>query len=458
MARLMEKGELPRVEEWKQATLEYKASSIPLGVIEDQPSDAVFKRAQSAPAPLPDEVLPRGVLTAAAIPSFHYENSEYWFRLNAYYQPDPQPTASSPNSVLPPARQLVLYRNYNDFYDFQINLLNQFPLEAGRNANGEEEESNRILPYMPGPAEFVDDIVTAHRRKELDDYLNQLCALSESAEYILRCDLIRMFFSPRAGDLMEPVEDQVQSSPLEQPAAYKNGTHDLEKDFEGLRVDAGDEGRSREASKSDYGGDDDDRVSSRFRAQPNRYSDRGSTGGTQPGTSRSASPRPADDEYDHAYPPASGQDSPYAGSSGFYPSLPPAAHPQSKVHHRSQSHTHHPIPTHPYQSQHSRSRSNTSSPMPQTPPSSTATPAPAFLKIKIFHSNTDDLIAIRVPPRVTFVQLLSKVRERLGADVMSLRYRDSVGGSGSGEWCEINGDEDLKDWVGKGDKLVLYAD
>jgi len=179
--------------------------------------------------------------------------------------------------------------------------------------------------------------------------------------------------------------------------------------------------------------------------------------------SRSASPdrRGEDDDFNSPRQTQDGQEhSPYAGSSGFYPSQPPPA----KAHHRSQSHAHQPLPvTHPYQSQHARSRSNASSPMPPTPPPSATTPAPAFLKIKIFHSNTDDLIAIRVPPRVTFTQLLSKVRERLGSDVMCLRYRDSWAGGGAGSnadnsWHELNGDDELREWVGKGDKLVLYAD
>ncbi|KDQ06992.1 hypothetical protein BOTBODRAFT_167440 [Botryobasidium botryosum FD-172 SS1] len=458
--KLMERGELPRVEEWKKATLEYKASSIPLGVLDVEPSDTPSTRSPQSPTspPQPDDMLPRGVLTAATIPSFHYENNEYWFRLNASYQPNPEPSTSSP-SPLPLARQLVLYRNYDDFYDFQINLLDQFPVEAGRNGanKSEEDESSRILPYMPGPVNYVDDIVTAHRRKELDDYLNQLCALSQQAEYILRCDLIRMFFSPRAGDLMEMVEDRVHVVPPRDPDHHpnQNGAGALEKDFEGLRVD--DLGHSRQNSASDYGADDDERrVSSQFGAQPHRYSDRGPIGGAQPTMSRSASPDRRfedDDEFDSPH-------MTHDGTSGFYPSQPPPP----KTHSRSQSHTHQQLPvTHPYQSQHARSRSNTSSPMPPTPPPSGSAPAPTFLKIKIFHSNTDDLIAIRVPPRVTYTQLLSKVRERLGSDVTCLRYRDSwpggaPGSNGDSSWHELNGDDELREWVGKEDKLVLYAD
>jgi hypothetical protein len=41
-----------------------------------------------------------------------------------------------------------------DFYDFQINLLHEFPVEAGK------EDRERILPYMPGPLTHVDEQVT----------------------------------------------------------------------------------------------------------------------------------------------------------------------------------------------------------------------------------------------------------------------------------------------------------
>lgn len=81
---------------------------------------------------------------------------------------------------------------------------------------------------------------------------------------------------------------------------------------------------------------------------------------------------------------------------------------------------------------------------------------PAFLKIKIFHSQSDDLIAIRVPPRVTYSQLITKVRDRLGDEISVLRYRESYDGNKA--WREIGGDAELRDWLSKGDKLVLYAD
>ncbi len=56
---------------------------------------------------------------------------EYWFHVHALYQPfDP-----SDPSTLPPTKQLVLYRAYDDFFDFQIALLDTFAREGGRGEN-----------------------------------------------------------------------------------------------------------------------------------------------------------------------------------------------------------------------------------------------------------------------------------------------------------------------------------
>jgi bud emergence protein 1 len=94
------------------------------------------------------------------------------------------------------------------------------------------------------------------------------------------------------------------------------------------------------------------------------------------------------------------------------------------------------------------------------PPISASNPNTAFVKIKIFHSSTDELIAIRVSPRVVLGQLMDKVRERLGSDIEGLKYRDGQagGGGGPGGWVDILNDVDLKSWMASGDKLVLYAE
>ena len=227
---LMRRGDVPTVEEWKRAILEYKATSISLGVIDDastggpvrnspymQPSESAPRpneQAQSLPAMQEEEApgpstqtsLPPGILLSAGVVSWHYEMEEYWFRINALFQPD---GPSEPNA-LPPAKQLVLFRVYNDFYDFQVDLLNTFPIEAGRSTpDGQavtDSQESRILPYMPGPAAKVDDGVTIIRREELDAYLVQLSNLWElNAEHILRHQLIRDFFAPKAGDVEEHV-------------------------------------------------------------------------------------------------------------------------------------------------------------------------------------------------------------------------------------------------------------
>jgi bud emergence protein 1 len=82
--------------------------------------------------------------------------------------------------------------------------------------------------------------------------------------------------------------------------------------------------------------------------------------------------------------------------------------------------------------------------------------APAFIKIKILDRNTDDMIAIRVPPRVTYEQLVDKVRDRLVAQVSRLQYRDHAAGPDA--FSDVMDDQSLKDWLDREDKLVLYAE
>lgn len=93
--------------------------------------------------------------------------------------------------------------------------------------------------------------------------------------------------------------------------------------------------------------------------------------------------------------------------------------------------------------------------------SSGAGPTSQFLKVKIFHSNSDDLIAIRVSPRITHHQLVEKVRDRLGNEIRELRYSlkgaPSGGGRAAPEMITIHDDEDLREWVANNSKLVLYA-
>lgn len=83
-------------------------------------------------------------------------------------------------------------RYYEDFYDFQIALLTEFPAEAG-NTNTQK----RTLPYMPGPVNYVTDAITEGRLHNLDAYVKNLLG---QPDYIAKCNLVRQFFAPREGD------------------------------------------------------------------------------------------------------------------------------------------------------------------------------------------------------------------------------------------------------------------
>ena len=463
---IIARGELPKVEDWKRAMHDYKQSSIPLGVLDEKstsPSShpifppppksvyglhtppAVSIRATAPmepfsenrpPTPVSMEdpsLLPPGVLISAEVVDFHFENDEYWFRINAIYLPE------DPSSFTTlPARQLVLFRVYDDFYDFQIALLDAFPVEAGRE-NGPpspqseggptEIESSRILPYMPGPVPQVDDVVTSLRREELDDYLRQLCALRDiKADHVLRHQLVRSFFSPKPGD----VETVIQSSQnVESHSALSQSYQDQDRydDYENVRNGVGalslGNNRSRLSNdpryEEDYGqsGDYEYRPTDRIASRNGHYV-HGRTGS-------SASLALSPNEPSHPGP------SPRDGTSQY--------------HSRTNS-------IHFSDSGQSASPSSRQLGHPTSNPSISATnPQTAFLKIKIFHRRTDDLIAIRVNPRVSHIQLMEKVRERLGDEIQAVSYRNSL----TGAFSDLQDDYGLREWLNHADKHVLYA-
>jgi len=95
-------------------------------------------------------------------------------------------------SQMEDGRHWCLQRLYQDFYDLQINLIQEFPLEAG-NIKGHE----RSLPYMPGPVTYVTDKISNGRRANLDEYIRNLLKLGP---HITKGYLVRKFFAPRQGD------------------------------------------------------------------------------------------------------------------------------------------------------------------------------------------------------------------------------------------------------------------
>ncbi|KAH0608641.1 uncharacterized protein H6S33_001775 [Morchella sextelata] len=196
---------VPKVEEWKKMAAEYKNSSISLGKFEsDEPTQRLQHMSLSEPNSYgngtnsnrstmqqgyaqeqyrhsrtpssqgqPQLVAP----VSGSVDSYSFENGRYWYVLNA---------------VMEDGRHWSLCRFYEDFYDFQIALLDEFKDEAGHTGQ------QRILPYMPGPVTYVTDTISAARRQSLDDYIKNLLAMPS---YISKSGLVKQLFAPRPGDV-----------------------------------------------------------------------------------------------------------------------------------------------------------------------------------------------------------------------------------------------------------------
>nr|QHW03304.1 polarity protein Bem1 [Flammulina velutipes] len=466
---LMDGGDLPKVEDWKRAMFNYKQNSISLGVI-DSPNnrDSVQNSPYNQPPPTKvvppspidkqdvSDCLPDGILLSADVVSFHFEMEEYWFRIDAIFQPYPPPGQNR----LPPAKHLVLFRVYNDFYDFQVSLLNSFPREAGR-----EEPHPRMLPYMPGPAQSVDDALTATRRAELDEYLHSLCELSKvGVKYILESQVVREFLSLKPGDVESPTEPRVQE--IEELISLESQTNgDLDEYGSEIRDTLG------KMRVDDYGD----------RSDGSEYDDEGYAPSPQRQLQEQQKGSYDRHPYSIAPPPMNGRRPSednnlrlHAHSQNHNKTL-----SQTSINHRTPSpystnsrsgspvHDRSSSPGNTHSRHHAsastsslrsaaaagRSRSHSTATSSTAPAISSANPQTAFVKIKIFDRVQDDLIAIRVHPKVTHAELVEKVQTRLGGELAALRYRDSAG-----DWIGLDTDHHLRAWIEGTDKHVLYAD
>ncbi|KAK0636676.1 hypothetical protein B0T17DRAFT_587754 [Bombardia bombarda] len=215
---------IPRVEEWKKMAADYKNSSITLGKFEvggapqqgggieqgmermsiqqgngrmSQLNAASLQQQQQQqsppPQPQPGSNPQRNTIQqnayaaksnsqlfapmSARIPRYCFAEEKYWFVIEA---------------ILEDNSAWELSRYYEDFYDFQIALLTEFPIEAGTIG-----DQKRTLPYMPGPVNYVTDAITEGRLHNLDAYVKNLLA---QPAYIAKCNLVKQFFAPREGD------------------------------------------------------------------------------------------------------------------------------------------------------------------------------------------------------------------------------------------------------------------
>ncbi|KAM0457512.1 hypothetical protein ACHAO4_003313 [Trichoderma viride] len=215
---------VPKVEEWKKMATAYKNSSITLGKFEgggpSQPLEQGMERMSIQPGPQPTQSMPPQPAAlpqqnefvssattelyapiSARIPRYCFAEDKYWFVIE---------------TQLEDGRHWELSRYYEDFYDFQIALLTEFPAEAGNTGT-----QKRSLPYMPGPVSYVTDAITEGRLHNLDAYVKNLLT---QPSYIARCTLVKQFFAPREGDYeMDPstIEEEYRLS----QGSQSSGSH-----------------------------------------------------------------------------------------------------------------------------------------------------------------------------------------------------------------------------------------
>jgi len=208
------KAAVPRVDEWKKSAMDYKASSIPLGKFESesQPSSTQTTRLsmndrysngtrvssyQKGRSTSSQQSTRKGFIAvvSASIESYGFDDDRYWYLLKGEMED---------------GRHRNLCRYYEDFYDCQIALLDEFPDEAGRNG------AERSLPFMPGPLTYVNDSISMQRRANLDEYIHALIRMPHN---ISRSDLVKQLFLPRDGD----VESTHTTTQLPQPPRLSKG-------------------------------------------------------------------------------------------------------------------------------------------------------------------------------------------------------------------------------------------
>ncbi|KAK2861418.1 hypothetical protein FQN49_004212, partial [Arthroderma sp. PD_2] len=385
---------VPRVEEWKKMTAEYKNSSISLGKFEGgaaQQAAADLERMSlnnSNPRPnngndynhqrnpsksqpgYPQQQIhqqqqayqqqpPQGhyqvpIPIHASIPRYCFDNDKYWYVVEVQMED---------------GRWWELARYYHDFYDFQIALLSKFEDEAG-NRGGQ-----RTLPFMPGPVTQVTNAISNGRRQSLDEYVKQLLSMPP---HISRCQLVRQLFAPRPGDF--EIDPAVMSDDYRlSSGSQQSSGHNL----------------SRTAS---------------------RQSSQGQMNGANPaavyGSGHHQSQRPTHQRSQ--------------GSVSQTPGYPGQQQPQGA----------------PPMSRQGSSFNN------QMPSSQSA----GAIKIKVFFQ--DDIIVIRVPDDISLRQLIDKLRDRLKVDEgMVVRYKDEP----SNSFVELLSDIDLETAIRRNAKLMLYV-
>lgn len=344
-----------------------------------------------------------GVPHCAQVDAVHKEADAYWYRVRCLWAPEPKgktrqltpPVSTSAQhqqqqESVRPKVELELYRLYEDFAEFDLALKTNFPLEDGRGPPG---SGSPILPTLPlsEPSDY-----DARRRKEwtiveaderraaLDRYTQSLVSLPSS---VTRSNVVKMFFDPRPGDRSVVCGGLTGS----------NGTDPYTTSSAAVPAHV------------PTGGSDP----SGLMALPSNRTDltvgmdRMQVSNVSQTTTCTATSRTAESGWTGS---SEGEASFNHPSSGTVLSFPTT----SGTRHYNPSSTAATTPTTPSSA---GSRTNKTS---------------TWTKIKMFHSATDELVAVRVDASsITYAELLAKTRGRLGQHIEVLRYPETLGAMGS---------------------------
>lgn len=296
--------------------------------------------------------------------------------------------------MLEDGRHWELSRFYQNFYDFQIALLQEFPKEADSNGG------NRVLPYMPGPVTYVTDAISNGRRESLNDYVKKLLELPP---YISKCQLVRELFAPREGD--------------------------FELDPRAVAEDYRLSGASLQSSNADSLSRTASRQSSR--GQMNGHNGYGAMGPPQHRISQHRSQNSV------------------SGTNGS---------PSGQPSYRAQPEFQHPAAINRQPSSLTQASGTSSgthqsaSANPGSNSSMTNVVSSGALKIKVWFDG--DCIAIRVPNDINFPQLKEKLKDRLKVeDRITVQYKDEP----TGDFAELLSDRELDIALERNPKLQLFV-
>ncbi|PRT54845.1 Protein scd2/ral3 [Wickerhamiella sorbophila] len=239
VADAIRRAGVPQVEEWKRRAAEYKASSIPLGRFEQGAGGGRGPYAQ-AMTEYPARSISNGSrsrATSTNIGDMRHDSSRLSNMVRtsitaSYAPPTSQPgvyvvRAGVERFAMTGGRYWYLvvaemsngmFRNlcryYQDFYDFQIKLLEEFPEESGRTGG------TRTLPFMPGPLTVVTHSISSRRRANLDEYVRNLIRMPP---HISRSPLIQQLFALREGD----IESDTRTSQMPHPPTTRGDSTEM---------------------------------------------------------------------------------------------------------------------------------------------------------------------------------------------------------------------------------------